>query len=445
MVLSQSVDQTSQAPPLPATQAPPLHANQTNQAPPLPANQTNQAPPLPANQTNQAPPLPANQTNQAPPLPANQTKQAPPLPANQTNQAPPLPANQTYQAPPLPANQTNQAPPLPANQTNKASPSVLSPLIQGTSILAREPSSNVVVIDTKQSPRIVTSSKQSPPNSGRQGKTILSTMSTQREDRTGSDGGGGGGGSDGGDVGGGVGGGGVGGGGGGGVGGSDGGGDDVENITEPGGLTLPPRVTSPSSTVGNTSSLSRAALHTTRSTPSISPTKKRPPSGARYTSSSSTPSILPPSTTPLTTPTNPPTRAMPTAPSVGTGVCPADTIRKELLAMSSLQRTRKQEEGVADSVRDMMSQLVSKETLAVEARARRSKSSHALELEHFSVPFSPRAWLGLVEERRLRWARTHVPWRSVVTMVMLPLNGSHFYSRLLVHHDLRGGGGGGGG
>ena len=90
----------------------------------------------------------------------------------------------------------------------------------------------------------------------------------------------------------------------------------------------------------------------------------------------------------------------------------------ELSAMASLQRVRKREEGVADDLRDMMSRLVSKETLVSEARARRSKSSHAQELEHFSAPFSPQAWLGLVEERRVQWSKTHVPWRSEVAVII---------------------------
>ena len=74
-----------------------------------------------------------------------------------------------------------------------------------------------------------------------------------------------------------------------------------------------------------------------------------------------------------------------------------------------------------------MSRLVSKETLVSEARVRRSKSSHAQELEHFSAPFSPQAWLGLVEERRVQWSKTHVPWRSeVAVMIMMILKSDVF-------------------
>lgn len=83
--------------------------------------------------------------------------------------------------------------------------------------------------------------------------------------------------------------------------------------------------------------------------------------------------------------------------------------------MASLQRARRQEEGVADGLRNAMNQMVSKETLAAEARERRAKSSHAVELEHFSTPFSPQAWLGLVEERRVQWSKSHIPWREPLT------------------------------
>eukprot|EP00731_Ephydatia_muelleri_P006345 Em0003g593a len=160
------------------------------------------------------------------------------------------------------------------------------------------------------------------------------------------------------------------------------------------------------------SSSSSLMLPVTRSTPSFSPVKRM--QGGAWETSSSTPSILSPSPRHNSLPTSsalPPTRSMP-HPS-DDSVHPAEVaVGNELSAMASLQRVRKQEEGVADDLRDMMSRLVSKETLVSEARARRSKSSHAQELEHFSTLFSPQAWLGLVEERRVQWSKTHVPWRE---------------------------------
>lgn len=84
----------------------------------------------------------------------------------------------------------------------------------------------------------------------------------------------------------------------------------------------------------------------------------------------------------------------------------------EAKALQEVVRSREEELAVAQLARERMSSIFSEEEIRNMAERQRKRASYQLELDHASSPLLPMAWLGLVEDRLIRWKANHTPRRK---------------------------------